>query len=287
MSELAKYTIESLLEEIVTLPSLPSSVQRIISMLEDPNTRLSDLSHLISLDPSISFKLLRLVNSAYYGLGQKITSIEHAVVLLGTKVVKNLVLTATVFSQMGDKSKDLVIHSIATGIAMDAIVFSGPLRGSYAKGDTAFIFGLLHDIGKVILGEFLTNHWECVCKLAREGERGTWIALEQRVIGVDHAEIGGRIAQDWKLSEELCEAIRWHHEPWNASSDATRLLSASLCIADHIAKASGLFAYPHILYPLVPEVWRLAGLKNKDLMEALNIYFDKHSYIEELVELTK
>ena len=287
MSELEKYTVESLLEEIVTLPSLPATVQKIISMLNDPKTRLSDLSHLISLDPSISFKLLRLVNSAYYGLGQKVTSIEHAVVLLGIKVVKNLVLTATIFNQMGDKSKDLVLHSIATGIAMDAIVTVGPLNVYYAKGDTAFVFGLVHDIGKVILGEFLSKHWECVCRLAMEGEKGTWVALEQRVIGVDHAEIGGKIAQEWKLSEELCEAVRWHHEPWNAGSDITRTLSASLCVADYIAKASGLFAYPHTLYPLEPEVWELAGLKNKAIVEALNIYFDKNSYIEELVELTK
>lgn len=287
MNNLAKYTVESLLEEIVTLPSLPSTVQKILNMLNDPNTRLSDLSHIISLDPSISFKLLRLVNSAYYGLGQKVTSIEHAVVLLGTKVVRNLVLTATIFTQLGGKAKNLILHSIATGIAMDAVVSVGPLKEQYGKGDTAFVFGLLHDIGKVVLGEYLQKHWECVCKLAEEGKKGTWVALEQQVIGVDHAEIGGRISQEWKLSDELCETVRWHHEPWNATSEVTRTLSASLCVADYIARASGLYAYPHTLYPLESEVWELAGLKNELLMEILDRYFDKHSYIEELVELTE
>ncbi|MCX8065163.1 MAG: HDOD domain-containing protein [Candidatus Hydrogenedentes bacterium] len=286
MSELGKYTVESLLEEIVTLPSLPSTVQRVLSMLSDPNTRLSDLSRIISLDPSISLKLLRLVNSAYYGLGQKVTSIEHAVVLLGTKVVKNLVLTASVFTQLGGKAKKLVLHSIATGIAMDAIASVCPLGEHYSKGDTAFVFGLLHDIGKVILGEYLKKHWECVCKLAEE-EKGTWIALEQRVIGVDHAEVGGKISQQWKLSEELWEAVRWHHEPWNASSDKTRTISASLCIADYITRVSGLITHPHKIYPLEPEVWELAGVKNNLLLRILDTYFNNQVFINELVDLTK
>lgn len=283
MEELTKYTIDSLLSETVTLPSLPTSVQHIFSLINDPNTRLSDLSHAISLDPSLSFKLLRLVNSAYYGLGQKITSIEHAIVLLGPGVIRNMVFTATVFSQMGKMAQDLVRHNVAVGIAMDAVVSIGPLKKIYAKGDTGFVFGLLHDIGKMILGEFLPKHWAIVCKWAREGGHGSWIAIEQELTGVDHAQIGARIAEKWNLSKELCEAVRWHHEPWNAENEDLKKLSASLSAADYIVRVSGLSAYEHELYPLRENVWTMAGLNNCMIVDIINFYFNKHGFIEELM----
>jgi len=283
MEELTKYTIESLLAETVTLPSLPASVQNILSLIENPNTKLADLSHAISLDPSISFKLLRLVNSAYYGLGQKVTSIEHAIVLLGTKVIRNLVVTATVFSQMGKMAKSMVIHSVAAGVAMDAVVSVGPLKEVFAKGDTGFVFGLLHDIGKMFLMEFLPKHWAGVCYCAKEGGYGSWIAIEQQIIGVDHAQIGGKISEEWKLSEDLCMAVLYHHEPWKVDDGRQRLICASLCAADYIVRASGLFAYEHELHPLQEEVWTMAGLNNRLLVDIINLYFDKHAFIEELM----
>ncbi len=283
MEELTKYTIESLLAETVTLPSLPASVQHILTLLENPDTKLADLSRAISLDPSISFKLLRLVNSAYYGLGQKVTSIEHAIVLLGTKVIRNLVLTATVFSQIGKMSQDLVRHSVAVGIAMDAISTIGPLKEIFPKGDTGFVYGLLHDIGKMFLIEFLPKHWEKVCRCAKEGGYGSWIAIEQQIIGVDHAQVGGKIAEEWKLAEDLCVAVSYHHEPWIVENDKQKLICASLCIADYIVRVSGLFAYEHEIHPLGEEVWGVSGLNNRMLIDIINLYFDKHIFIEELM----
>ncbi len=286
MEELTKYTIESLLSETVTLPSLPASVQNILTLLENPNTKLSDLSRAISLDPSISFKLLRLVNSAYYGLGQKITSIEHAIVLLGTKVIRNLVITATVFSQMGKMAQDMVRHSVAVGVAMDAVSSVGPLKEIFTEGDMGFVFGLLHDIGKMFLGEFLPKHWSSVCHCAKEGGYGSWVAIEQQIIGVDHAQIGGKIAEEWKLAEDLCVAVQYHHEPWEVIDEKQKLISSSLCVADYIVRASGLFAYEHELHPLRRDVWTMAGLDNRNLIDIINFYFDKHSFIEELMNYT-
>ncbi len=286
MKDLTKYTIESLLSETVTLPSLPASVQNILMLIGNPNTKLSDLSHAISLDPSISFKLLRLVNSAYYGLGQKVTSIEHAIVLLGTKVIRNLVITATVFSQIGPMAQDLVRHSVAVGVAMDAVSSIGPLKEVLSEGDTGFVFGLVHDIGKMLLMEFLPKHWAGVCHCAKEGGYGSWVAIEQQIIGVDHAQVGGRIGEEWKLSEDLCVAVKYHHEPWDVENEQQRLMSASLCIADYIVRASGLSAYEQELHPLREDVWRSAGLNNRLLTDIIRFYFDKHIYIEEFMKYT-
>lgn len=286
MEELTKYTIESLLSETVTLPSLPASVQNILTLLENSNTKLADLSRAISSDPSISFKLLRLVNSAYYGLGQKITSIEHAIVLLGTKIIRNLVITATVFSQMGKMAQDMVRHSVAVGVTMDAVSSVGPLKEVFAKGDTGFVFGLLHDIGKIFLCEFLPKHWTSVCHCAKEGGYGSWVAIEQQIIGVDHAQVGGKIAEEWKLAEDLCIAVQYHHEPWSVENKRQQLISASLCVADYIVRASGLSAYEHELCPLRRDVWEMAGLNNRKIIDIINLYFDKHSFIEELMSYT-
>ncbi len=286
MEELTKYTIESLLAETVTLPSLSTSVQNILALIENPDTKLADLSRAISLDPSISFKLLRLVNSAYYGLGQKITSIEHAIVLLGPKVIRNLVITATIFSQMGKMAQDMVRHSVAVGVAMDAVSSVSPLKEIFAKGDTGFVFGLLHDIGKMLLGEFLPKHWASVCHCAKEGGYGSWVAIEQQIIGVDHAQVGGKIAEEWKLAEDLCVAVQYHHEPWSVKSERQQLISASLCVADYIVRASGFSAYGHELHPLRGDVWNMAGLNNRKIIDIINLYFDKHSFIEELMNYT-
>jgi putative nucleotidyltransferase with HDIG domain len=194
-----------------------------------------------------------------------------------------MVFTASVFSQMGKMAQDLVRHNVAVGIAMDAVVSIGPLKKLYAKGDTGFVFGLLHDVGKMILGEFLPKHWAGVCKWAKEGGHGSWIAIERELIGVDHAQIGARIAEEWKLSKDLCGAILWHHEPWNAEDEQLKRLSASLSVADYIVRVSGLSAYEHELYPLREDVWAMAGLNNSMIIDIINFYFNKHGFIEELM----
>ncbi|MBI2422633.1 MAG: HDOD domain-containing protein [Candidatus Hydrogenedentes bacterium] len=277
------YDIDTLLDEVITLPSLPDSVHRINELIEDPDCQLGDIAHVISGDPAIAIKTLRLVNSAYYGLGQEVATVEHAVVLLGVKVIKNLATTATVFEAMKGSATQFLQHSIATGVAMKSFVDHGPLKGMLGSGDEAFIFGLLHDIGKVILQEYLPDAYREVAGYVRDN-KVAWHVAEQHLIGVDHASLGARLAAKWKLSKPLIHAIAGHHN-FQAADEDCRKIAAALAIADLLASKTGLPSYEDPVFNLSPECWERSGLRGDDLVRAVGGFFDDFGTVNELMVL--
>ncbi len=144
--------LDYLLEEVVTLPSLPSTVAQITSLINDPNANLQDIGKAISADTALALKTLRIVNSAFYGVREKVSTVENATVLLGMKVIKNLVFTAAVFDSLQFGEEGLLRHNVACGMAMKHLLASGLVQAEgLENADDGFIFGLLHDVGKIIL----------------------------------------------------------------------------------------------------------------------------------------
>jgi len=280
---MAQYDIEALLEEVVTLPSMPTVVEHITHLLGDPNCSIGEVAKAVSSDPAIALKTLRLVNSAYYGLGQEVTSVEHAVALLGIKVIKNLVLTASVFDTINNTADRFVRHCVSCGVAMRILAEHGPLAQRVSAADEAFIFGLLHDIGKVILGEFLPDEYVEIQRIAEE-EGKPWYLAEHEVIGVDHGAVGASLAQKWKLSPSVIAAIGGHHD-LGVCQDDTRMLAATLTVGDYLCSASGFAAYPNAQFEVPDAVWNATGLNNKALAKIANCFFDSLPNIEELVKL--
>lgn len=283
MSLKRRYDIDALLEEVVTLPSMPNSIERILKLLDDPACPVREVAKAISSDPSIALKTLRLVNSAYYGLGQQVTSVEHAVVLLGLKVIKNMVLTATVFNTIGNAADRFLRHSIACAIAMRVFAETGPLARLGSTVDEAFVFGLLHDIGKVILGEYLPEEFTKIQVSARETGL-PWFKVEHELIGVDHAEVGARLAAKWKLSQPIIDAIASHHDLSRCAPEA-QLLGANLCVADYLCSKSGFSGHENPGFDIPAEVWTVSQLTNEDLVRISNRFFDTQSSIDELLKL--
>ena len=152
---MAKVTdIDLLLDEVVTLPSLPSTVIQITDLINNPDSTLADIGKAISNDPSISLQSLRLVNSAYYALPNKITSVEHAASMLGMKVIKNIVFTASVFDTLQCEQESLIRHNVACAIALKRLVESDLVdTKAFPYQDESFIIGLLHDVGKIIFAQ--------------------------------------------------------------------------------------------------------------------------------------
>lgn len=279
------FNIDYLLEEVVTLPSLPDTVMRVTTMVDDPECRLSDVAAAISADPSLSLKTLRLVNSAYYGLGQQINTVEHAVVLLGIKVIKNLALTASVFETLQVSTSSFLRHSITCGVAMRAFVASGKTKMSpMVEGDEAFVFGLLHDVGKVILEEYCKQQWPAVAAAVKE-RRIPWHLAEREIIGVDHAEMGARLADKWRLSPRLVDAIGGHHDIARCSDAAHRPLAACVALADHLCAASGLPSYRDPVYDIADEVWEEAGVNHANLPAVTSHFFQSYHGVDELLTL--
>lgn len=276
--------IDYLLEEVVTLPSLPVTVAHITEMISDPDCSLGEVGKAISADPAIALKTLRLVNSAYYGMSQRVTSVEHATALLGLKVIKNLVFTATVFETLQGGVDTFLRHSISTGVAMRILTAAGKHPSLTGSPDEAFVFGLLHDVGKIIFEQFLPKDFERVAEMC-VSKGVPWCEAEREIIGVDHAEMGARLAEKWRLPADLVNAIAGHHDLSQCRDPNMKGLAALLAVADYIVSQAGIVAYPDTQVSVSDEIWATAGFTGAEMKAALDQFFDSFDTVEELMSL--
>jgi putative nucleotidyltransferase with HDIG domain len=276
--------IDWLLEELITLPSQPTTLARITSLMNDPDCSLQQVGRIISSDPAIALKALRLVNSAHYGLPNSVVSIEHAVMLLGLKVIRNLVLSAAVFESFKKGSAQLLTHCVACGVAMRTLLET---RTDHREtfGEDGFVYGLLHDIGKIIFAEYMPEESERVLELVRDDHLPPYEA-ERQVIGCDHAELGARLAMQWKLPLPLVESIGGHHDLSRCTNDQNRELAALLSVADYLCWASGFGPMPgSAALTTSAEVWETAGISHRNIPDLLNRFFKATPEVRELVEI--
>jgi putative nucleotidyltransferase with HDIG domain len=228
---------DKLLRMVDKMPAFSNSVHRILSLANDINCSPRDLVEVIEYDPVLTMKILKLVNSAYFGLSSKITSIKHAVVFIGINTVKNLALSVAAIgtlpreNEAGFDMDEFLMHSVGTA----AITKILARRQRIPESQTAdfFVSGLLHDIGKVLFAHFLPLKSKQTLILSRAKKVPLWRA-ERAVIGADHAEVGALLAEKWKLPDNLVTSIRYHHAPLdNPNAD---LLQFCVTTANEIAK---------------------------------------------------
>lgn len=274
--------IDYLLEEIITLPSLPATLARIVQLLNDPDSSLAEVGKAITGDPAIALKTLRLANSASYGLRERVTSVEHAVTLLGVKVIQNLVLTATVFDTLSSGASLLFRHSIAVGLAARSVIRAG-VSGLALQPDEAFVYGLLHDIGKIILEDYLSDDLVQSEELSRSRNVPAYVA-ELEVIGADHAEVGGRLAKNWRLPDSITAAILAHHDLTRCEDEEHLRYAALLNAADSICIAAGLPSYDGAVANDPGEAWALLNVEGPKVPVILDDFFASMPEVEELTE---
>jgi len=238
--------LRRLVEKIQSLPTLPGIVTRIAAMLSNPETTANEVGKEIERDQVLSAKVLKLVNSGFYGFSQPISTIPHAMVLLGFEVVKTLVLSTSVLDMMSRSMAGLWQHSLACartcGIVARHLDMDDPEEVS--------VTGLLHDLGKVVIEEHLKEEFADV--MARvEGQNALFYEAEQEVIGVTHASIGAWLLQKWQLPSKLVEPIMHHHDfhPVRPHADRTAVVH----IADILVRAEGYGSGGDHRMPVVSE----------------------------------
>ena len=213
---------------IEKMPSLPTSVSKIMEICNNPATSPADLNQVISLDPVLMGKVMKLINSAYYGLSQEVTSLVRAVIMLGINTVKNLALSTAVLGSLG-KSGDFQAlnmdgfwrHSICTGVTAKLIAQK---RGRDRKIlEEYFIAGLLHDIGKIPMNNALSEDYIMSMSVS-DREHTPLYTSEKQTLGMDHTDVGGMIAQSWKLADEILDAISFHHSVDDYQGDSKDIL---------------------------------------------------------------
>ena len=202
------------------LPTLSSIIHRLHEMIKNPNTSAGEIGQLIAQDVALASTTLKLVNSSFYGLSQKVNSVTHAIVILGFNKVKNIALAASILQafKKNDSSdfdySGFWVHAIGTAIATEVIAKS--VRSQYC--DEAFISGLLHDQGKLILVQYFPEEYAKVSSLISQTNIPMY-ECEREVMGFDHSLIGMWLAERWKFPEHLSNAIRMHHKPNMARQD--------------------------------------------------------------------
>ncbi len=212
-----KPVIEKILESVATFQGLPGNAAKVLAMLDDPEFEVSQIEETLRLDPELTANVLRLTNSAYFGFSEKIGSLKQAIVLLGSKKLIQLVMATCMSGLMSQKVKgydlnkgDLWRHSIAVSVVAEKLVE----EIGVAAEPEIFTAALLHDIGKLLLGEHVHDYLEIID--ARVSSEQSFQMIERDVLGTDHAEIGARILQNWSFPDNVVSAVRWHHEPDSA-----------------------------------------------------------------------
>ena len=210
--------VEELLEGLITIPTIPSTLMKINKILENPDSSPKDAAEVVSKDPAVATKVLRLVNSAYYALKNPVNSIPFAVSILGLKVLKNLVVQATVLNVFGDtdgagglSGEWLWDHSFKAAVAAHSIAKAAKETVKMIPED-AYTCGLIHDVGRIIMAENLGAKYARVILEAKRKNLPLW-KREREVFKFDHAHVGAYLADKWGLSPRLKWAVLFHHEP--------------------------------------------------------------------------
>jgi len=259
--------IEKRLKNINELPTLPQVASKIVALSSDPNASASSFTEIIALDQSLTAKILKLVNSSFYGFPGKINSVNHAVVILGHNEVENLVLATSVFSTLLNENTDLSInkealwrHSAAT--ATVARLLAGELGQKGAN--EYFIAGLLHDIGLVYLVAYAHEEMTEIISRVRKRE-GHLTDIEEDVLGINHAIIGSELIKIWKLPASIGETVRYHHHPQSAKIDSTP--SAVVNLACYLSSINGFSYGLDANNDVNEEVWEILRTHKRDLDE--------------------
>lgn len=261
------------LEKIQNLPTLPVVIQKLREVITDPQSDAEAVSSVIEDDPAIMARVLKLVNSAFYASSEPVKSLQAAVSRIGLKGINNIAISTAVFDTFrpddeGDFDRmEFWKHCICTGIASTVLYNEISDRFTHVfSSDLLHLSGLLHDIGKIIFEGFFHEEFMNAVRVSDEEDIPLYQA-ERKVIGVDHAFVGGWLAEKWNLTPDLVQIIRWHHDVMKVSSENKELIyichaANYLCNIDNLGNGGDSFA---------PEVenfsWKQMGLRYQDLPE--------------------
>lgn len=263
---MGKISLSLLTKAVDELPTLPVVVQKVIALTEDPRSTAKDINNVLSQDQTLTAKVLRLANSAFYGFSRRISTVTEATIILGFQTIKSIVMAATVSDMLKKplqgyalEQGDLWKHSQTSAIA--ARMLARELK--FPRLEVAYTASLLHDIGKLVLNVYLSEAYQEVLEKV-EGERLTFIQAEEMILGFNHAQVGAKICAKWNLPPELVEAIAFHHEPARATENPK--LVAITHVADFVSVSIGMgVGVDGFLYAMSPEAITSLGVSETQI----------------------
>mgnify|MGYP002713013815 CR=1 FL=1 len=278
---------EDLVKGVIKLISLPEIFIRLNQVMEDPNHDAKQLGDVISHDPSLTARILRIVNSAYYGLAVKIELVSRAISVIGEEDLRNLVLATSAvdtFKRIPNQLVDIDLfwrHSIHTGIVARLL----SRHCNILHGERLFVAGLLHDIGKLILYFKEADLSQQVLLRAAETDGMTFRA-EQELIGFTHADVGGALIKNWQLAETLVDVVTHHHTPLQATRHPTEtaIVHIADCVVNSIGPDTEIDA--HLLDDYAgfePETLNITGLNLNILPEVMDKAWEQAGEVLDII----
>jgi len=258
--------VQSIVESSYQLPPFPTVLQRALQLLDSPKSSVQSLVEVIQYDQAITANVLRVCNSAFFSLRSPVHSLRDALVRIGFNQVLEIILSRGIGHFI---AKDYPGYDLAEGQLWRHSVTCALLSQIIAErlheppSPTHFTAALLHDIGKVILSKFVKDRIEEIRKIVLE-ENLSFLEAEKRTLGLDHAELGGKIAEHWEFPRVIVSAIRFHHTPLEASEDPE--ISKRIYLCDMVAILTGIGGGADGLsYHAHKEVMEEYQLKEKDI----------------------
>ena len=253
---------------IDSMPAFPKSVQRIMQLTSDINCSPTELVQVIEHDPIITTKILKLLNSAYYNLPRKISSIKRSIVYIGLNTIKNMALSIASVGMLPKKNtagfdyKELLAHSVST--AAIAKLLCEKLGPSDGEPSDFFVAGLIHDFGKIVFARSLPEEFN-LCLTQSRDENRPLDELENEIIGTDHAKVGALLVEKWHFPAPLVSCVKGHHHP-DLTTDE---MSDCIITADVISKTVVQKTIPCVPDPISSVIETRFGMEIEELIISL------------------
>ena len=278
-------SIDDVVSDVTKLVTLPEICLKVTTMVEDPDCDIEDIGKVISQDTSLTIKILKICNSAMYGLNSEVDTVSRAITFLGTRQIRDLVLATSAVDTFKGISNNLITmedfwyHSILCGLAANELAKVCGLR----NGDGLFVAGLLHDMGQLVLFNRQPELSQKAILMCMEGsEEYEMHEAEQELMGFSHMEVGVKLAEQWKLPVYIQYCIGYHHAPEN-SPDFKQVVSI-IHIANTIAVLAELRSDDLELAPEVDDfAWQQTGLDPSVYPAIIERITEEYSEIEKLL----
>ena len=243
---------KDILRKFSELKTLPHVAIKVTQLVNDDRSTMQDFEEIIKLDPVLVTRLLRLVNSPYFGLSQKVESISKAVVFAGMKQLRNLVAVEALRGMFKGDEADFSAQKLWLHSATVAILAGMIAKRIFGKdGEDVFLAGIIHDIGLIVENQIVGEQLREACKAFREG-KGTLSECERNVIGADHAEVGYLLTKAWGLPQEVLSAIKSHHLARQVKSVSST--GSILQLAEFMSSKMQYWGIPGPIEALPPEL---------------------------------
>jgi len=278
--------VETIIETCSQLPPFPAVINRALNLMNDPNSSVQEIVETIQYDQAITANVLRVCNSAYFGLRQSVGSLQEAVIFLGFSQLIEILLSGVSGSMMGKavsgydlEAGELWKHSVSSALLSQII----SRRIKREQNPMLFTAALIHDIGKVLLNAYVKEQSETIKDLVKT-KGVSFLQAEKDVLGIDHAELSAHIIEQWNFPQKIVQAIRYHHTPLLATSDQEAVYQ--IYLSDLIAILTGIGGgVDGLSYSGFEQVMHHYKLNEKDIERFMAQLGDQIQKVEAMIQV--